>query len=141
MICIFKFRLRLVLLVVILMAAAPMHAEYLRIQLRVYGLDCGLCARGVAASVQRLGGVNSVDVSLKTGLLEIVLSPGNHFRMIDLRRVIRENGFRSLEATVTAVGDFNASSKFEVAGSGETYDVPRPAARGHEPLELTFSVH
>ena len=70
-----NFRLPLVLLVVILMAAAPLHAEYLRIQLRVYGLDCGLCARGVAASVQRLAGVKSVDVSLKTGVLEIVLSP------------------------------------------------------------------
>ena len=60
--------------------------------------------------------------------------------MIDLRRVIRENGFRSLEATITAVGDFNAASKFEVAGSGETYDVPRPA-KDHQPVELTFSVH
>jgi copper chaperone CopZ len=135
-----KFRLRLGLLAGILMAAAPLHAEYLRIQIRVYGLDCGLCARGVAVSVQRLSGVTSVHVSLKTGVLEIVLSPGNHFRMIDLRRVIRENGFRSLEATITAVGAFNASSKFEVAGSGETYDVPKPAANDHGPVEMTFSV-
>jgi copper chaperone CopZ len=136
-----NFRLRLGLLVVVLMAAAPLHAEYLRIQLRVYGLDCELCARGVAASVQRLAGVKSVDVRLKTGIMEIVLLPDNHFRMIDLRRVIRENGFRSLEATITAVGDFNASSKFEVSGSGETYDVPRPGAKDHGPVELTFSVH
>ncbi len=61
----------------LLLGVQPLHAEYLKIQLRVYGLDCGLCARGVAASVQRLAGVKSVDVTLKTGLLEIVLDPGN----------------------------------------------------------------
>ncbi len=135
-----NFRLRLALLVVVLMAAAPLHAEYLRIQLRVYGLDCELCARGVAASVERLPGVKSINVSLKKGLLEIVLERGNTFKMSDLRKRIRENGFRSMEATVTAIGDFTGSSKFEVVGSGESYDVDTPDPKGHGLVELTFHV-
>lgn len=117
----------------------PIRAEYLRIRLRVYGLDCQLCARGVGATVQRMPGVKSVDVSLKTGLLEIVLTPGNSFKMSDLRKRIRENGFRSMEATVTAIGDFNGP-KFEVTGSGESYDVARPEARSSTSVELTFDV-
>jgi copper chaperone CopZ len=122
-----------------LFAVQPLHAEYLRIQMRIYGLDCELCARGVSASIQRLDGVKSVDVSLKKGNLDIVLKPGNTFKMSDLRRRIRENGFRSMEATVTAVGQFNGS-KFEVVGSGESYDVSSPDSKASTPVEATFEV-
>ena len=123
----------------LLLVVQPVHAEYLRIQLRVYGLDCGLCARGVSASVQRMPGVKSVEVSLKKGLLEIVLVRGNTFKMSDLRKRIRQNGFRSMEATVTAVGEFKGS-KFEVLGSGESYDVSGSDSKAPAPVELTFDV-
>jgi copper chaperone CopZ len=130
---------RSVALAGLLLAVEPAHAEYLRIQLRVYGLDCELCARGVSAAIQRMAGVKSVDVSLKKGLLEIVLVRGNTFKISDLRKRIRENGFRSMEATVTAVGEFNGS-KFEVLGSGESYEVGGPPSKGPAPAELTFDV-
>ena len=130
---------RAILLAIFLFPVA-VHAEYRRIELRVYGLDCELCARGVAASVHRLAGVKSVDVSLKTGLLEIVLVPGNTFKMRDLRQRIHENGFRSMEATVTAVGRFGGS-RFEVVGSGESYQVRSPDPGNGSPIELTFDVH
>ena len=122
-----------------LFGAAPLRAEYLRIELRVFGLDCELCARGVSATIERMAGVKSVDVSLKKGMLDIALVPGNSFKMSDLRKRIRENGFRSMEATVTAVGQFNGP-KFEVLGSGESYDVERPSEKPVAPMELTFDV-
>jgi copper chaperone CopZ len=115
------------------------RAEYLRIQLRIFGLDCQLCARGVSATIQRMAGVQSVDVSLKKGVLDILLTPGNTFKMSDLRKRIRENGFRSMEATVTAIGALNGS-KFEVTGSGESYDVENSAAKSSAPGQLTFEV-
>ena len=124
---------------VLLLAVTPLQAEYLRIQMRVYGLDCELCARGVSASIQRLNGVKSVDVSLKKGSLDIALKPGNTFKMTDLRKRIRENGFRSMEATVTAIGRFEGS-KFEVLGSGESYDVSSPDSKATIPVEETFEV-
>ena len=126
-------------LAVLLLTVEPLHAEYLRIKLQVYGLDCYLCARGVSATIQRMPGVKSVEVSLKTGLLEIVLVRGNTFRMSDLRKRIRENGFRAMEATVTAVGEFNGA-KFEVSGSGESYSIGNPDPSAPAPLELTFAV-
>jgi copper chaperone CopZ len=131
--------LRRVALAGLLLGVTPLHAEYLRIQMRVYGLDCELCARGVSASIQRLNGVKSVDVSLKRGSVDIALKPGNTFKMSDLRKRIRENGFRSMEATVTAVGQFNGS-KFEVLGSGESYDVSSPDSKSDTPVEATFEV-
>ena len=59
--------------------------------------------------------------------------------MSDLRNRIRENGFRPMEATVTAVGRFNGS-KFEVLGTGESYDVAVPDAKGVGDPELTFEI-
>ena len=123
----------------LLLAIEPVRAEYRHIQQKVYGLDCELCARGVSASIHRMPGVRSVEVSLKTGILGIELTPGNTFRMSDLRNRIRENGFRPMEATVTAVGRFNGS-KFEVLGAGESYDVVVPAGKGDDDPELTFEI-
>jgi copper chaperone CopZ len=123
----------------LLLAVEPARAEYRRIQLKVYGLDCELCARGVSASVHRLAGVSSVKLSLRTGILEIELTPGNTLKMSDLRNRIRENGFRPMEATVTAVGRFNGS-RFEVLGTGESYDVPVPDAKAVDAPQLTFEV-
>jgi copper chaperone CopZ len=123
----------------LVLALQPVHAEYRRIQLKVYGLDCELCARGVSASVHRMSGVQSVEVSLKTGILGIDLSPGNTFKMSDLRNRIRENGFRPMGATVTAVGRFNGS-KFEVLGTGESYEVTAPEAKRADDQELTFEI-
>ncbi len=123
----------------LLLAIEPVRAEYRRIQLKVYGLDCELCARGLSASIHRMAGVQSVEVSLKTGILGIDLTPGNTFKMSDLRNRIRENGFRPMEATVTAVGRFNGS-KFEVLGTGESYDVAVPDAKGVGDSEFTFDI-
>jgi copper chaperone CopZ len=123
----------------LLCGSPPLRAEYLRIELRVYGLDCELCARGVSASIQRMPGVKSVDVSLKTGLLEIVLAPGNTVKMSDLRKRIRQSGFRAMEGTVTAKGEFNGS-KFEVSGSDESYEVGIPDQKASSRVELTFVV-
>jgi copper chaperone CopZ len=122
-----------------LLGIKPVRAEYRRIQLKVFGLDCELCARGVSASIHRMAGVRSVEVSLKTGILGIELIPGNTFKMSDLRNRIRENGFRPMEATVTAVGRFNGA-KFEVLGTGETYDDVVPEGKGSDDAELTFEI-
>ena len=126
-------------LVVVLSSAHSLRAEYLRVELQVYGLDCELCARGVCESVRRMPGVKSVDISLKTGLLEIVLAPGNNFKMSDLRKRIRENGFRPMEAKVTARGEFSGP-KFQVTGSNESYDVTKSHPKADGPVELTFDV-
>jgi copper chaperone CopZ len=125
----------------LLLAAEPVRAEYLRIQLRVYGLDCEICARGVSASIGRLAGVDGVRVSLKSGMLDIALARGNNLKLSDLRRRVRANGFRPMEATVTAVGRFKGS-RFEVSGLGESYDLGSLASQSAAPVpvEVTFNV-
>jgi copper chaperone CopZ len=134
-----KNALRGVVVAGMLLAAVPLHAEYLRIQLHVLGLDCDLCARGVSASIQRMAGVESVEVSLKTGTLEIALMPGNSVKMSELRKRIRDNGFKATDAKVTAIGRFNGA-KFEVIGPSESYDV-RADSTAAGPVSMTFNIH
>jgi len=135
-----KSAFRGIAVAMLLLAVEPVRAEYLLIQLKVYGLDCEVCARGVSASVGRLAGVETVVVSLKKGTVELLLARGNKFKMSDLRNRIRENGFRPMEATVTAVGRSNGS-KFEVLGSGESYDIGSRAAKTDAIVEISFEVH
>lgn len=129
--------LRIITLVAVFSAADCLHAQYERIQLQVYGLDCELCARGVAASIMRLGGVKSIAINLKQGIFDIVLKPDNNFKMSGLRKRIQDNGFRPMGATVTALGRFDGSH-FEVLGSGESYEVKGADSKSPPPVELTF---
>jgi hypothetical protein len=58
----------------------------------------------VRVAVGRIEGVESVEVSLQRAVAEIRLSPGNRVTVARLRQVIKDNGFTSKEATVTAIG-------------------------------------
>ena len=55
-------------------------------------------------AVQKLPGVESVDVSLERESTEIQLRPGNAITLEQIRRLIKNNGFTAKEATVVAVG-------------------------------------
>ena len=55
-------------------------------------------------AVQKLPGVESVNVSLERASTDIQLRPGNSITLEQLRRIIKNNGFTSKEATVTVVG-------------------------------------
>ena len=56
-------------------------------------------------AVQKLPGVESVNVSLERASTDIQLRPGNSITLGQLRNIIKNNGFTSKEATVTAVGN------------------------------------
>jgi copper chaperone CopZ len=129
-----------VALAALLCTVQAARAEYRQIQLKVFGLDCELCARGVSASIHRMPGVKRANVSLKTGVLSMELVPGNTFTMSDLRKRIRESGFRPMGATVTAVGRF-WDGRFEVLGTGESYDISAPQLKDVKSTELTFDIH
>ena len=55
-------------------------------------------------AVQKLPGVESVNVSLERASTEIQLRPGNSITLEQLRSIIKNNGFTAKEATVTVVG-------------------------------------
>ena len=70
--------------------------------------------------------VEQVRVSLKDGMTILDLKPGNTATVAELRRIIKNNGFVSKEATATARGTVSADQKtFTVAGTNEQLLFPQ----------------
>ena len=68
--------------------------------------------------MQKVDGVQTVNVSLKDGLTVLDLRPDNKVTLAQLRKVIKNNGFVSKEAQVTARGAVSGNT-FEVHGTSE----------------------
>lgn len=68
--------------------------------------------------MQKVDGVQSVQVSLKEGVTTLELRADNKITLSQLRLVIKNNGFVSKEVQVVARGSFGANG-FDVAGSAE----------------------
>jgi copper chaperone CopZ len=76
----------------------------------------------VRVAMEKVPGVASVRVSLNEGLTVLELKPENAVTLSNLRQIIRNNGFVTKEARVTARGSVNAVSGqliLEVTGSRE----------------------
>jgi hypothetical protein len=58
----------------------------------------------VRVALQKLPGVESVNVSLERASTEIQLRPGNSITLEQVRSIIRNNGFTTKETTVTVAG-------------------------------------
>ena len=58
----------------------------------------------MSASLKKLDGVTSVEVSLEKGTVDIALAAGNTVTLPQLRRTIRSNGNETKDAQVEASG-------------------------------------
>ena len=59
----------------------------------------------MSVAVQKLSGVESVNVSLERASTEVQLRPGNSITLEQLRSIVKNNGFTAKEAIVEAVGE------------------------------------
>jgi copper chaperone CopZ len=107
------------------------HAEYRKIDMTVFGMDCAPCAHAVHVSVKGIRGVDTVDVDLNTGLVAIRLTAGNTAGMRQIEEAIEKNGFTHKDAVVVVRGTLTGTASapvLEVAGTGDRYTLT-PAAQ------------
>src|SRR6185437_877405 len=69
------------------------NAEYRKIDMTVFGMDCAPCAHAIHVSMKGIPGVNTVDVDLNTGLVKVSLTPGNTAGMGLFQDAVKKNGF------------------------------------------------
>jgi copper chaperone CopZ len=130
----------LLALLILVFLPSNAYAEYTRVELTIFGMDCAICAHGIRVAVHKVDGVESVELSLDKAQADIRLRPGNHVSLDQFRTIVKANGFDPRQATVTAVGTARASDgklAFEVSG------VPTPllvvtdqsAASAHQQLK------
>ena len=74
--------------------------------------------------MKKLPSVEQVRVSLKNGLTILDLRPNNSTTLVELRRIIKNNGFVAKEATVVARGTVSQDrTTFIVSGTDERLEV------------------
>jgi len=108
-----------ILLLLLLLIPARARAEYTRIELKILGMDCAICAHGVRVAFQKVVGVESVELSLERAQADIRLRKDNNASLDRFRRIVKANGFEPKQATVTAIGtvrDLGGKLAFDVSG-------------------------
>ena len=83
--------------------------------------------------MKKIAGVQQVTVSLTAGLTILDLRPDNAVTMSRLRQVIKDNGFVSKEAQITARGhvvDGSPGQVFEVRGTRERLPIKNAQQNG-----------
>jgi copper chaperone CopZ len=81
-------------------------AELRRVQLDVPGMDCAYCVKTMSATIRKLEGVESIEVSLEKSSADIRLKAGNTITLAQIRRIVRSNGYASKDAQIDAKGKF-----------------------------------
>jgi len=107
------------LLTLLLLVPAEARAEYRRIELKIFGMDCAICAHGVRVAFQKVDGVESVALSLERAEADVRLRQDNRASLDRFRQIVKANGFEPRQATVTAVGtvrEVGGKLAFEVSG-------------------------
>ena len=75
-------------------------------------------------AISKVDGVEAVDVTLKRGVAHIRLREGNTITLAQLRRIIKDAGYSSRDAVVTAIGRLTTRGDgrgFAVAGTKEVF--------------------
>jgi copper chaperone CopZ len=117
-----------VVLLLALALPASASAELRRVDLTVLGMDCATCAHGVRIAMEKLEGVESIQVSLERKAAEVRLRPGNRVRLSDLRQIIKHNGFKATDAAVVVSGLLvmrEGSTALDVTGTGLAWKLER----------------
>ncbi|MGH7780028.1 MAG: heavy-metal-associated domain-containing protein [Candidatus Binataceae bacterium] len=76
--------------------------------------------------MNKIPGVESVNVSLNHALVSIELKPGNSVRLDQIRKAILDDAFTPKEATVTVVGQVVQNSgqpALKVTGTDQLYEL------------------
>jgi len=108
----------------------PAHAEYERVNMTVFGMDCAPCAHAIHVSMKGIPGVNAVNVDLNTGLVTVKLAPGNTAAIRQFNQAVEKNGFTHKDATIVARGKVTGTTSMpflEVAGTKDRFALA-PAA-------------
>ena len=127
---------KIVLLTLLMFPALGAQAEYRKVSLTVFGMDCAPCAHAIHVSMKGIRGVDKVDVDLNTGLVVIQLTQGNNATMQQFNAAVEKNGFTHKDAKVVAVGKLGgtpAAPYLEISGTADHYAL----SPSGQPADLT----
>lgn len=119
------------------------QAQYKKVDMTVFGMDCAPCAHAIHVSMKGIQGVNTVDVYLNTGLVSMQLAPGNSASMQQFNQAVEKNGFTHKDTKITALGKITGTASapiFEVADTTDKYALAGSGANITSLLGKTVSI-
>jgi cation transport ATPase len=112
-----------------LILAAPLWAEFLRIEMAYGGMECASCARFIENKFARNPGVESVSVDGRKGAVILKLKPGNTVRLNQVRDFVQQSGFTPKESVVVVRGVAQVDrgyTNFKIDGLDQTVRLKDP---------------
>ena len=87
--------------------------------------------------MKKVPAIDHARVSLNEGMTVLDLKPGNTVTLLQLRQIIKNNGFVSKDASVRATGTVSSDQKtFTVSGTNEQLPLTTPPWEKGEYWEL-----
>jgi copper chaperone CopZ len=108
-------------LVLLTLSSQAFAGGLLRVKQTVFGMDCAPCAYGVEKGLKALPGVKTVKVSLNEGYTEATFAPDSRTSLLDVRNVIRKNGFTPKDAQVELEGELQLAPQPSLLVNGVSY--------------------
>jgi len=87
-----KHTLQSILLITLLWSGTTLAAGKLY-ELRVDGMACAFCAYGIEKKFTKMDGVESVDINLQKGLVQVKTRADKTFTETELKTLIHDSGF------------------------------------------------
>lgn len=128
-----------VLLICAAFSGTPARAEFLHIEIFIRDMNCESCSATLAASLQRMRGVEKAEVDFKSATVRLDLAERNRIGVEQVWDAVKRVGFTPGETQVRVRGALKAS-RLEVPEIGKTFEIQfHPGARAPEgdSVELT----
>lgn len=131
---------KIFLLLLILVSAVAVSAQFSKATLQASGLTCALCTKAINKSLEQLPFVESVKADIKTSSFLISFRPGKEMDIDALRKGVEDAGFSVAKLQLT--GQFDQLSVANDAHhviNGKTYhflSVPDKVLNGEQQLTV-----
>ena len=123
----------LILGALVFLSTAPTFAAIDKVQLYVEGLACPFCTFGIEKSLKKVPGVVSLETTIRTGLVEIEMAPGEPLDPSALNEAVRKAGFTPSRIEATITGKLSTSNEHPAltsSGNGQGFRLVEPGSDG-----------
>jgi len=114
----------MLLVFVLLLSAACLRGEFLRIEVAFADIGCTACLGSLRGRLERVRGVERVDIDVDKGSATLHLAAENRARLAPVLSRITQDGTKILHTRVDVRGTIRAEGKellFQPSGLTETY--------------------
>ncbi|MBV6655604.1 heavy-metal-associated domain-containing protein [Ekhidna sp.] len=116
-------RLGIITLLTIFSLSGAM-AQMIKVDQKVFGMDCAPCAYGLERGLKKMDGLESVKVSLNDGKAYLTLAATNELTLQKIQEEVKNNGFSARNAEVTLKGELQKERNvWKVKVNGEIFIV------------------